>query len=499
MLNTHATNHALPYLSPMAEKRTAAVIGSGFGGLAAAVRLLKRGYSVDLYEKLNNLGGRARVIEHAGIAYDGGPTVITAPSLLAELFALHGEQMSDHIEMLPVEPWYRMMYADGSKLDMGSDLAALEAQIAAFHPADLKGFRDYLTHCELLYQKGYVELGDRPFLKLWDMLKTAPDLIRLRADRSVHALVSHYVHDERLIRALSVPPLLVGGHPYRTTSILSLIHPLERREGVHFARGGTAAIVRALGALIERHGGRIHLNTRVAKLHTQAGLVRSIELENGQQQAVDVVVANADPATVEQRLLSGRAPSPRKAWSMGLLVLYFTTRGRWPGVEHHTILFGEQFKRLLDDIFDGASLNSDLSLYLHRPSATDEGICAPDEDVFYVLAPVPNLRQKIDWKIQGPRVRERVLEILQERILPGLRERLKSDVYITPEYFADELESPFGCGFSLAPTLTQSAWFRPHNRHPQHSNLYFVGAGTHPGAGVPGVLTSAKVLERLLP
>jgi phytoene desaturase len=475
----------------------AVVIGAGLGGLAAAIRLLKRGYRVTLVERLPDPGGRARVLEHDGVRYDAGPTVITAPSLLRELFALHGESFDAHVELLPVQPWYRMQFQDESVLDVVADQPDFQRALDQFEAGAGAAFARYLAFAERLYAKGYVELGDRPFLTFGSMLKVLPDLVRLRADRSVYSLVSRYFRDERLRRAFSVPPLLVGGHPHRTTSILSLIHPLERREGVWFARGGTGAIVTALCGLIERHGGRFRYGERVARIEARDGAAQALVLERGERIETDVVVANADPETVSVKLL-GRAPARRARWSMGLAVWYFETRGRWPALAHHTILFGESFRELLDDIFDARQLNLDLSLYLHRPSATDSAICPPDRDVFYVLAPVPNLTASIDYVQVAPRLRERLIEILEARALPGLRDRLLSDTLKTPEYFKDALESPHGAGFSLAPTLTQCAGFRWPNRDRRVRNLYYVGAGTHPGAGVPGVLTSAKVLERLL-
>ncbi len=496
---------SLPSSSKQLHSVRAVVIGAGFGGLAAALRLRALGYEVTVFERGQTLGGRAAVFERDGFTYDAGPTVITAPFLFDELFALFGERREDHIEFLPVRPWYRMIDAQGREFDYGGTAEEVEKAVERFAPADAPGYRRMLAHSEKLYDEGFTRLGAAPFSRLSDMLRVVPALARLRGDRSVWQFACHYLKDDSLRRFFSIQPLLVGGNPFETSSIYSLIHYLEIKSGVWFPRGGTGQLVRALADLARRHGVTFVAGATVTEIEVEEGRVRGIRTEEGQRQACETVVANGDPPEIYRRLIPARhrrkwtdRKLDRLTFSMGLFVLYFGTSRPWPDVAHHTVLFSQRYRELLEDIFHRGLLAEDPSLYLHRPAATDPTMAPAGKDAFYVLAPVPNLQADIDWDTVGERYADLILRILEERVMPGLRETVGSRFFVTPRYFRDTLYTTHGTGFSIAPTLTQSAWFRFHNESEDVAGLYFVGAGTHPGAGLPGVVTSAKVVENLL-
>lgn len=483
----------------------AIVIGAGFGGLAVAIRLLARGHTVELFERHQDLGGRARCLVLDNTRFDAGPTVITAPFLFDELFQLLGEKLEDSVELLPVEPFYRMEFADGSRFDYGGSIDDTIAEIERIAPGEGANYQSFYRATEARYQRGFRDLATQPFTRLTDMLRVLPDLLRLRADRSVYDFVAQYFADERLRRTFSVPSLLVGGNPYRTSSLYTLIHVLEREGRVWFPRGGTGALVTAMADLFQRHGGMVRAGTPVARLATSPGRIDGVVDSDSYTHPADLVVSNTDPlhvyrhwlpATISTRIRN--ALRGRMKQSMGLFVVYFTTARRYPELEHHTILFGDTFREILEDVFDRLMIPADLSLYLHRPTATDPAMAPAGRDAFYVLAPVPNLRGEHDWDRLAPELTERILDILTTRLMPDLRSQLRATHALSPRYFADELSSPDGAGFSIAPTLTQSAGFRFHNQSRTYRNLYFVGAGTHPGAGVPGVVSSAAVVEHLL-
>ena len=483
----------------------AVVVGAGFGGLAVALRLLARGCSVDLLEKHPDLGGRARTFELDGHRFDAGPTVITAPFLFSELFERLGERLEDHVTLLPVAPFYRMDFPDGSHFDYADTTEAIVAEIERLSPGEGEQYHAFLEAAEGRYQRGFVELATRPFTRISDMLEVFPDLVRLRADRSIYQFVSRFFRDERLRKAFSVPSLLVGGNPFRTSSLYALIHALERRGGVWYAKGGTGALVGALAALFQRHGGRLHTGQSVERLEMDGVEVRAAVTANGDRFQADLVVSNADPLyvynqwiprTARQRLADGHRG--RLKQSMGLFVFYFTTERVYSWIQHHTIIFGDTFRDILGRIFDQHEVPEDLSLYLHRPGATDPSMAPASGDAFYVLAPVPNLQGGQDWSQLKPELEQRIVDMLARRLMPDLAEQIRAKCSISPVYFEEALNSPYGTGFSIAPTLTQSAGLRFHNQSPRHPNLFFVGAGVHPGAGVPGVVCSAGVVERLV-
>lgn len=484
----------------------AVVIGSGFGGLAAAVRLRVRGYRVTVLEALDQPGGRARVFREGGFTWDAGPTVITAPYLLDELFALAGRRMRDYVDLVPVDPFYRILFADGSTFDYVGDEARLLAQIEVLSPRDVDGYRRLAAHAERIFDVGYTRLADQPFDRVRDMLRVLPAMARLGSHRTVHGLVSHYIRDERLRRALTFEPLLVGGNPFTTTSIYLLIHWLERKWGVHFARGGTASIVAALVRLLEEIGVELRLESPVEEIEVAGGRVRGVRTGAGERLAADVVVSNADPSRVyrsmiapEHRKRNTDRAIRRKRQSMSLFVAYFGSRRQYPELAHHTIVLGDRYAGLLDDVFRRKVLAKDFSLYLHAPTRTDPSLAPEGNECFYVLSPVPNTRSGIDWSREAEPYFERIREALERRLLPGLGESPVRPFFLTPDDFEHTLRSEDGAAFGPEPILTQSAYFRYHNRSPDVAGLYFVGAGTHPGGGVPGVLCSAKVLDRVVP
>ena len=483
----------------------ALVIGAGFGGIASALRLRAKGYEVTLIDRCASLGGRAQIFERGGFRHDAGPTVITAPFLFEELFALFGERFSDHVELVPLKPWYRFHFDDGTEFDYGGTLEETLAEIARIEPRDCDGYRALLKHSKRIFEVGFTELSALPFDRFTTMLRQIPRLIGLRNYETVWGMVSRHLSHPKLRQAFSIQPLLVGGNPFDTTSIYGLIHYLERAHGVHFPIGGTGAITRALGDLMQRHGVEIELGMTIDTIDVQGGVAKGVKLADGRTRTADVIVSNADAAHLYQQMIepSAQAASARLKlaaahYSMGLFVLYFGTPRTYPKVAHHTIWMGPRYRELLKDIFHRQILAEDFSLYLHRPTATDPSFAPPGCDSFYVLCPVPNLQARIDWKIEGPRLRDRIVAALDRTILPGLAENITADFFKTPEDFRGDYLSVHGAGFSVAPLFRQSAWFRFHNRAEGIKNLYLTGAGTHPGAGLPGVLCSAKVVDALI-
>jgi len=502
------TAPSLDRLAPSARMHRphAVVIGSGFGGLAAAVRLGARGYRVTVLEQLDAPGGRAYVHRQDGYTFDAGPTVITAPFLFEELWSLCGRRLQDDVELRPVTPFYRVRFDDGTTFDYSGDPAAMRAEVGRLAPGDIAGYERFMRTSEAIFKIGFEQLGDVPFDSWTDMARVVPDLLRLQGWRTVYGLASRHVTDPRLRMIMTFQMLLVGGNPFTSTSIYCLIAFLERRWGVHFAMGGTGSLVRGLVDLIEGQGGVVRCGTAVREILVTAGAASGVRLANGDALAADVVVSNADSAWTYRHLV---APQHRRRWtdrrierarySMSLFVWYFGTRRRYPDVAHHTIALGPRYRGLLDDIFNRKVLADDFSLYLHRPTATDPSLAPPGCDAFYVLSPVPHLQSGIDWRIAAEPYRKAIERRLQATLLPDLENQIATSLLLTPQGFQDRLSSFRGAAFGLAPVLTQSAWFRPHNRSEELERLYLVGAGTHPGAGVPGVLSSARILDTVVP
>lgn len=483
------------------------IIGSGFGGLASASRLLSKGHNVTVFEKRDKPGGRAYVYDINGFKFDGGPTVITAPFMFDDLFESAGKRREDYINFVPCNPFYRIFDHKGASFDYNDDTEFTLSEIRKRNPKDAVGYEKFLGTTKAIFDKGFVELADKPFLKFTDMLKVAPDLIKLQSYKSVYKYVSQYIEDDFLRQCFSFHPLLVGGNPFDTTSIYAMIHYLEREWGVHYAMGGTGAIVNAMVRLIEEQGGKIKLNSEIDEILIQEGTAKGVRLKNGETHHADVVVSNADVAFTYKNLIHPKHrfkytdhKIERTKYSMSLFVIYFGTKKRYNDskLAHHNIILGKRYKGLLSDIFHKKHLSDDFSLYLHMPTHTDPSMAPEGHEAFYVLSPVPHLDSGTDWKTEAPKYRDSIMNFLEENYLPGLQENIVAEHYIDPLHFQNTLNSYKGSAFSVEPILTQSAWFRPHNRSEDVNNLYFVGAGTHPGAGLPGVLSSAKIAENLI-
>jgi phytoene desaturase len=486
------------------------VVGGGFGGMAAALRARSKGHAVTLIDRCPRLGGRAQVFERQGYKHDAGPTVLTAPFLFEELFALFGESLHDHVRLVPLKPWYRFEFDDGEHFDYGGSMEDTLTEIHRISPDDVDGYRRLLEQSRKLYDVGFTKLADQPFHSMPFMLAQIPHLARLGAWRTVWQMVCRYIKSDHLRQAFSIQPLLVGGNPFDTTCIYGLIHFLEQAHGVHFAMGGTGALVDAIEALMLRQGIEIRLNTTVTKVPMQGRQIKAVEmrLPNGdnEQIAADWVISNADPAHLYQTLLpksgvswSARLKSDKWRKSMGLFVLFFGTDCQYSDVAHHTIWMGPRYEALLDDIFNKKILADDFSIYLHRPTATDPSFAPTGCDSFYALVPVPNLQGAVDWATTGPQLAQRVIDALGQKTLPHLEDHIVDSFFMTPSDFEERYLSPDGAGFSISPIFSQSAWFRFHNKGEGPANLLLVGAGTHPGAGLPGVVSSAKVVDSLLP
>ena len=483
----------------------ALVIGSGFGGIASALRLRAAGHAVHLVEKLDAIGGRAQVFEHGGYRHDAGPTVVTAPFLFDELFQLFGERRADHIQFQELKPWYRFTFPDGDHFDYGGTLEDTLQEIARIEPRDCAGYESLVAQSKAIFDVGFTELAHAPFHRFGHMLKQIPALLKLRSDRTVWGLVCQHLTHDKLRQAFSIQPLLVGGSPFDTTSIYGLIHYLERAYGIYFAMGGTGALVKALHDLMLRHGVTIQTQATVKALNHTGRTITGATLESGEVLDADHVVFNGDPMTLYRTLLPNRAlPLATKLkrdhskLSMGLYVLFFGTDRTYDSVAHHTIWMGKRYRALLDDIFHRGILADDFSLYVHRPTATDPSFAPDGHDSFYVLAPVPHQGAGIDWDIEEPKLRSRIIDALDATLLPELKTHIQAPFAMTPDDFSEDYLSYLGAGFSIAPLFTQSAWFRFHNKAEGLENLYLAGAGTHPGAGMPGVLSSAKVVEALV-
>ncbi len=487
-------------------KPHAVVIGSGFGGLAAAVRLGARGYRVSVLEKLDAPGGRAYVYRQDGFTFDAGPTIVTAPFLFEELWQLCGRNFEDDVDLRAVTPFYNIRFSDGTTFTCSGDAKVMREEVERMCPDDVAGYEQFMAASEEICKVGFDELGDAPFSSWVDMVKVLPAMLRLESYRTIYQLVSKYVVNEKLRFILSFHPLFVGGNPFNVTSIYGLIPSLERRWGVHFAMGGTGTLVNGLVRLIEGQGNCLRYGAEVRKILVSGRTAKGVELVSGETLAADIVVSNADSAWTYRHLLSS---TPRRRWtntridkarySMSLFVWYFGTRRKYPDVAHHTILVGPRYRELLNDIFENKVLAEDFSMYLHRPTATDESLAPTGCDAFYVLSPVPHLGSGIDWKLQAEPYRQALSKVLGETLLPDIEKEVVTSRVLTPQDFQDRLNSYQGAAFGLEPVLTQSAWFRPHNRSEEVDNLYLVGAGTHPGAGVPGVLSSARILDKLIP
>ena len=482
------------------------VVGSGFGGLASALRLRAKGYEVTLVEKHPDLGGRARVFKKGNFIYDGGPTVITAPYLIEELFTLFNKKISDYVKIVPLNLWYRFVFSDGEIFDYSGNEKLMEREIKKFSEKDYDGYNKLVKFTEKIFDKGFTDLSDKPFNNLSFMLKQIPSLLSLKSYQSVYGLVSNYISNEKLRRVFSMHPLLVGGNPFTTTSIYALILFLEKKWGIHYSMGGTGSVVKALEKLMEEESIKIIKDAEVTEIISNNKDVKAVKINKSKVINCDYIVCNSDPPNVYKNLIKSKnnynflfkQKMKRMDYSMGLFVYYFGSRKQYKDVAHHTIYFGKSYEKHLDKIFEKKILSEDISYYLHRPSATDPNMAPDGQDAFYVLVPVPNNLSNINWSNEGEKFKNLILDKMDKSVLPGIKENVVSDFYLTPDYFEKDLSTLHGSGFSIQPKFSQSAYFRFHNQSEVFDNLFFVGAGTHPGAGMPGVISSAKVLDKIL-
>lgn len=482
------------------------VIGSGFGGLSAAIRLRVQGHVVTILEKRDKIGGRAYVYEQDGFKFDGGPTIITAPWLIDELFNLAGRTTSEYVDIVKIDPYYKIRWEDGTVFHYNGDRTRLLNEISKIDPSGVDSYKKFSKDLAEIYKVGF-ELIDRPFLSIWDMIKVIPKMVKLRSDRSVYEFASRYFANEKLREAFSFHPLLIGGNPFTATSIFSMIHELEQKFGVWFAMGGTGALVNALGDLFLDIGGEVFLEAEVDEIVIDAssGKATGVKLKNGNPLDCDAVVSNADVAFTYLNMIPERFRSKytdkkveSMSYSMSLFVAYFGTDRKYENIAHHEIILGNRYRGLLEDIFQNKVLADDFSLYLHRPTATDPSLAPKGCDCWYVLSPVPNLKSDVDWKTKAQDYKSAVYAHLEKHYMPGLTDHIISEHIIDPLHFQGTLNSYLGSAFSVEPTLMQSAWFRPHNVSEDIPNLYFAGAGTHPGAGLPGVISSGKIVGNLI-
>ena len=482
------------------------VVGGGFGGIAAALRCKAMGHNVTIIDKLSKLGGRAQVIERNGYKYDTGPTVITAPFLFEELFNLFNEKLSDHLEFKPLDPWYRFHFHDSTTFDYSSTIEETKKEISKFSLEDAESYDNLLKESEKIFDIGFTKLSDQPFTSFWMMIKQIPYLLKLKSYESVSKMVSRHIKNKNIRSAFSIHPLLVGGNPYTTTSIYSLIHFLERKWGVFFCMGGTGKLVEELTNLMRRNDINIETNKNLKSVEHKDSVAYKAITDCGKEYKFDNLVFNGDPPVFYKEILKPATrnflnpifPAKSLSYSMGLFVLFFGTKTRYEEIAHHTIWLTERFKDLLHDIFEKRIITKDFSLYLHRPTATDKSFAPDGHDSFYVLCPVPNLKNNIDWSVHGEKLKEQIITELEKTIMPNLRNHIEDISYMTPKDFENNYRSMYGAGFSIAPKFTQSAWFRYHNEDDNIPNIFFSAAGSHPGAGLPGVLSSAKVVENIL-
>ena len=505
-LNLSGHKGVNPALAERYEGRTACVIGSGFGGMALAIRLQSAGIATTVIESRDKPGGRAYFWEKDGFTFDAGPTVITDPPCLEELWALTGHDISEDVELMKVMPFYRLNWPDGTNFDYSNDEESLNAEIAKLNPADVAGYARFLEYSERVYREGYLKLGTKPFLDFKSMLKAAPALIKEQAWRSVYGMVASYVENEKLREALSFHTLLVGGNPMNTSSIYALIHKLEKDGGVWWARGGTNRLIAGMVRHFERLGGTMRVGDPVVQVHTLGTRATEVETKSGFKQRFDAVASNADIMHSYKDLMSNSTRGKqmakslgRKSFSPSLFVVHFGLEGTWPGIPHHMILFAKRYKGLLDDIYKNGVIPEDFAIYLHHPTVSDPSMAPAGKSTFYALVPVSHMgKMPVDWDEVGPKLEKMILDELGRRLIPDIHDRIVTKFSYAPKDFKADLNAHMGSAFSLEPVLWQSAWLRGHNRDDVIDNYYLVGAGTHPGAGIPGVVGSAKATAGLM-
>jgi phytoene desaturase len=482
------------------------VIGGGFGGLSAAIRLAAAGHNVTLYDKRDKLGGRGYQYEINGFKFDGGPTVITAPYMFDELFALGGRNREDYFDLISLDPFYRIFNDKGEAYNYYRDIDRAKAEVGRFSPGDVEGFEKFVNSTVEIFRR-FHPVTEKPFLNFSDMLRIMPDMMSTGTFLPMYHYAAKYIKDDFIRRICSFHPLLIGGNPFDTPSIFGLIIQFEKEWGVHYARGGTGAIVAALGKLFNELGGTLRLGTEVEEIIIENGRATGVRMPDGEIHRADAIVSNADVAFTYKNMIAAKNRPKKVDWyfdnlqySNSLVVIYFGTKRRYldSKLAHHNIILGKRYRGLLKDIFSAKTLPEDFSLYLHMPTITDESIAPEGCESFYVLSLVPHLDANINWKETGPAYNDRILTFLEENYLPDLKSNIIAQHSIDPVHFNTTLNSHKGAAFSVKPSLLQSGWMRPHNKSSFYENLYFAGAGTHPGAGVPAVIASGKIAAELI-
>jgi len=521
------------------DRKKAIIIGSGIGGLALGIRLQSLGFNTIIFEKLDSPGGRAYVRRADGFIFDMGPTVITVPHFIEELFSLErdaaalaepdfsasilssdsritsgvsgGPNTSKYVKIIPILPFYRIYFDDGTYFDYDGDPESTRRQIQAIAPEDLEGYERFHKAAKAIFERGFIELGYTYFGNPLTMLKIAPDLVKLDALRPLFSFVKRYFKSPKLQQVFSFEPLLIGGNPLKVPAIYAMIHFIEKTWGIHFAMGGTGALVRGFVQKFEELGGTICYESEVARIEVEGSrlghkVAKGITLADGSRCEADVVVSNADYANTYMKLIDPKYRLINQdirvkfaKQSMSLMVIYFGFRcdGLNLALRHHNIILGPRYEEMLREIFETKVLSKDFSQYLHIPSLTDPSLAPAGHHTAYTLVPVPHNGSGIDWSKVGEPLADQVLIFLEERgYIPELHARLVHKSFVTPDYFEHTLNSWLGNGFGIEPVLTQSAFFRPHNRSEDITNLYLVGANTQPGGGTPAVMMSAKITAR---
>ena len=482
------------------------VIGSGFAGLAAAIRLQAAGHRVQIIEKREKVGGRSYQLIDRDYIFDMGPSLITAPELIDDVFAAAGKRTEEYVRIVPLDPYYRLYFDDGRSFEYTGDQERMEAEIRRFNPDDVEGYRRFMAGIQQIYERAFADLAHQPFLKRADFARILPELVRLKAIRSVYSYVASYISDPHLRMVFSFHPLFLGGNPFRASSIYAIIPYLERLGGVHFAMGGMYSLVEGFARLFRELGGEIITAAEVAEITIIGGRATGVRTADGRAFAADIVISNADVAMTYKAMI---APEWRRRWtdhrlerqhySMSSFLLYLGLDRHYDKLQHHTILIGDRYRGLVNDIF-GGRMADDFSIYLHAPTMTDPSMAPPGHESVYLLVPVPHLgSDEVDWARDGDRFRDRIVNYLEHDFgLTDFSKAITVEHRFTPLDFERELGAYLGTGWQIEPTLFQSAYFRPHNRSEDVRGLYIAGAGTHPGAGLPGVLLSAEITAGLV-
>ncbi len=485
--------------------KKALIVGSGIGSLSLAIRLLANGFDVEIFEKGDSPGGHANQLKLNGYTFDTGPTLITAPDMIKQLFSALGENMEDYVKLIPLDPYYRIYFHDKTYFDYSGNIESMINQMEKFNKRDSDNFLRFLNHSRKIYNAVIRDgLGSTPFNKPSTMLQFVPKALKLGAFMPAYYLSSIYFKDFRHRFIFSFHPLFIGGNPFRVPSVYLMISYLENTGGVWYAQGGMFNLIQAFVDIIEKHGGKVHLNSEVQEIIVSENKAKGA-LVNGKIINSDLVISNADVTHTYSKLIHNKkfrwseSKTGRLKHSMSAFIIYIGVKKKYPQLLHHTLVLSERYKELINDIFDNHILPDDFSLYMHIPSRTECTMAPPGCESIYILAPVTNLKSKFDWEDMKEEFADRIIEYLEKEYdLDDFRENIEVKKIATPKDFETMKNCFLGSPWSLEPILTQTALFRPHNVDKYIDNLYLVGAGTHPGAGLPGVMLSAEATGKLI-